>query len=76
MKFFTLDNNVETFVGRRKKDISTRFFWIEGFAGVLELGERRFMIQCRECIIRCMDLINLMVLNNGPPVRDLIGPSL
>jgi len=29
------------------------------------------MIQCSEFIIKCMNLINLMVLNNGPPVRDL-----
>jgi len=55
-----------------EKDISARFCWIEGFDGVLELGERRFMIQCRDCIIRYMNLIKLMVLNNGPPVRDLI----
>ena len=75
MKFFTIDDNAETFVGRQKKDNLARFFQIEGFAGVLELGERIFMIKCKECIIRCMNLINLMVLNNGPPVRDLIGPS-
>jgi len=41
------------------------------------VGEREkiIVIKCRKCTIRCMNLINPIVLSNGPPVRDLIGPS-
>ena len=37
------------------------------------VGEREkiIAIKCRKCTIRCMDLINPIVLSNGPPVRAL-----
>ena len=54
--------------------------WLAGGCSSSEkmiVGEREkiIVIKCRKCTIRCMDLINPIVLSNGPPVRDLIGPS-